>query len=121
VSKGLTERGLEFNGGRFSFSGARMELERLQNPHPPIWYGVHAPDSAERAARRGLHVVSLDPTDETRLAIERYRAVWRQIHAPATALPKLRLGRFIVFAPSDAAALALARRAYLDWHATFTH
>jgi alkanesulfonate monooxygenase SsuD/methylene tetrahydromethanopterin reductase-like flavin-dependent oxidoreductase (luciferase family) len=117
----LTHKVLDFKGRRFSFSGVPMELEPLQKPHPPIWYGVHTPDSAERAARRGLHVVSLDPTDETRLAIERYRAVWRQIHAPATALPKLGLGRFIVVAPSDAAALALARRAYLVWHASFTH
>jgi alkanesulfonate monooxygenase SsuD/methylene tetrahydromethanopterin reductase-like flavin-dependent oxidoreductase (luciferase family) len=121
VIMGLTHKVLDFKGRRFSFSGVPMELEPLQKPHPPIWYGVHTPDSAERAARRGLHVVSLDPTDETRLAIERYRAVWRQIHAPATALPKLGLGRFIVVAPSDAAALALARRAYLVWHASFTH
>jgi alkanesulfonate monooxygenase SsuD/methylene tetrahydromethanopterin reductase-like flavin-dependent oxidoreductase (luciferase family) len=31
------------------------------------------------------------------------------------------LGRFIVVAPSDDAALRLARRAYLRWHASFTH
>jgi hypothetical protein len=36
-------------------------------------------------------------------------------------LPKLGLGRFIIVAPSDGAALALARRAYLVWHASFTH
>ena len=124
VIKGLTHKVLDFAGRRFSFSGVPMELEPLQKPHPPIWYGLHAPESAERAARRGLNVVSLDPTNEARLAIERYRSVWRQLHAPASPLarlPKLGLGRFIVFAPSDAAALALARRAYLVWHASFTH
>src|SRR5262249_27447758 len=78
----------------------------------------------ERASRRAggaLNVASLNPTNETRLAIERYRPIWRQIHAPASVLPKLGLGRFIVVAPSDVAALALARRAYLAWHASFTH
>jgi alkanesulfonate monooxygenase SsuD/methylene tetrahydromethanopterin reductase-like flavin-dependent oxidoreductase (luciferase family) len=35
--------------------------------------------------------------------------------------PKLGLGRFVVVAPTDAEALALARRAYLTWHASFTH
>jgi alkanesulfonate monooxygenase SsuD/methylene tetrahydromethanopterin reductase-like flavin-dependent oxidoreductase (luciferase family) len=35
--------------------------------------------------------------------------------------PKLGLGRFIVVAPTDAEAMALARRAYLLWHASFTH
>ena len=121
VIKGLTHKVLDFKGRRFSFSGVPMELEPLQKPHPPIWYGLHAPESAERAARRGLNVVSLDPTNEARLAIERYRTIWRQVHAPASALPKLGLGRFIVVAPSDAAAQALARRAYLVWHASFTH
>jgi alkanesulfonate monooxygenase SsuD/methylene tetrahydromethanopterin reductase-like flavin-dependent oxidoreductase (luciferase family) len=121
VIKGLTHKVLDFEGRRFSFSGVPMELEPLQKPHPPIWYGLHAPESAERAARRGLNVVSLDPTRETRLAIERYRTVWGQVHGGGAVLPKLGLGRFIVVAPSDGAALALARRAYLVWHASFTH
>jgi alkanesulfonate monooxygenase SsuD/methylene tetrahydromethanopterin reductase-like flavin-dependent oxidoreductase (luciferase family) len=120
VIKGLTQKVLDFKGRRFSFSGVPMELEPLQKPHPPIWYGVHAPDSAERAARRALNVVSLDPPNETRLAMERYRTIWRQVHVGAP-LPKLGLGRFIVVAPSDAAALALARRAYQVWHASFTY
>src|SRR5262249_56220755 len=44
----------------------------------------------------------------------------RQVHVGAP-LPKLGLGRFMVVAPSDAAALALARRAYQVWHASFTY
>jgi alkanesulfonate monooxygenase SsuD/methylene tetrahydromethanopterin reductase-like flavin-dependent oxidoreductase (luciferase family) len=121
VLQGLTHKVLDFHGKRFSFSNVPMEIEPLQKPHPPIWYGVHAPDSAERAARRNLNVVSLDPPDETRLSIERYRAIWPQVHAPTVPFPKLGLGRFIVVAPSDAEALALARRAYPVWHASFTH
>ena len=57
---------LNFDGKRFSFSDVPMEIAPLQKPHPPIWYGVHSPDSAERAARRGLNTVSLDPPAETR-------------------------------------------------------
>jgi len=121
VLEGLSHKVLDFKGRRFSFSSVPMEIEPLQKPHPPIWYGVHAPESAERAARRNLNVVSLDPPNETRLSIDRYRAVWAQVHARTAALPKLGLGRFIVVAPSDAAALALARRTYLVWHASFTH
>ena len=36
-------------------------------------------------------------------------------------MPKLGLGRFIVVADTDGAALALARRAYATWHASFHH
>ena len=121
VLEGLTHKVLDFKGRRFSFSGVPMEIEPLQKPHPPIWYGVHAPESAERAARRNLNVVSLDPPNETRLSMDRYRTIWPQVHGRAAAFPQLGLGRFIVVAPNDAAALALARRAYLVWHTSFTH
>jgi alkanesulfonate monooxygenase SsuD/methylene tetrahydromethanopterin reductase-like flavin-dependent oxidoreductase (luciferase family) len=98
-----------------------MEIQPLQKPHPPIWYGVHMPESAERAARRNLNVVSLDPPAETRLSIDRYRAIWPQVHAATVPFPKLGLGRFVVVAPTDDEAMALARRAYLVWHASFTY
>ncbi len=120
IIEGLTHKRLDFHGKHFSFDAVPMELEPFQKPHPPIWYGVHAPDSAERAAKRNLHVVSLDPTAEARLAIERYRACWRPAH-PGAAQPKLGLGRFIVVAESDVQALALARRAYPVWHRSFTY
>jgi alkanesulfonate monooxygenase SsuD/methylene tetrahydromethanopterin reductase-like flavin-dependent oxidoreductase (luciferase family) len=96
-----------------------MEIAPLQKPHPPVWYGVHSPDAAERAARRGLHTINLDQTGETRACSERYRAVWRETRGDAP-LPKLGLGRFLVLADTDDAALALARRAYPKWHDAFT-
>jgi alkanesulfonate monooxygenase SsuD/methylene tetrahydromethanopterin reductase-like flavin-dependent oxidoreductase (luciferase family) len=120
ILQGLTQPTLDFHGKHFSFSGVPMELKPLQQPHPPIWYGVHAPDSAERAAKRNLHVVSLDPPGETRLSIERYRATWRPPQ-PGAMMPKLGLGRFIVVADTDAEALRLARRAYPVWHDAFTY
>jgi alkanesulfonate monooxygenase SsuD/methylene tetrahydromethanopterin reductase-like flavin-dependent oxidoreductase (luciferase family) len=120
ILQGLTRKVLDFHGKRFSFDNVPMELAPLQQPHPPVWYGVHAPDSAERAARRGLNVVSLDPPEETRLSIERYRTTFRAAHTGAV-MPKLGLGRFIVVAANDAEALRLARRAYPVWHASFTH
>jgi alkanesulfonate monooxygenase SsuD/methylene tetrahydromethanopterin reductase-like flavin-dependent oxidoreductase (luciferase family) len=121
VIRALTQKVLDFEGKRFSFRDVPMEIAPLQQPHPPIWYGVHMPDSAERAARRNLNVVSLDPPKETRLSIDRYRTIWPQVHSRASAFPKLGLGRFVVVAPTDAAAMALARRAYLVWHASFTY
>ena len=119
--KGLTSKVLDHHGKHFTVDNVPMELEPLQKPHPPIWYGVHMPDSAERAARRNLNVVSLDPPAETRLSIDRYRQIWPQVHAPTVPFPKLGLGRFVVVAPTDAEAVALARRAYPVWHASFTH
>jgi alkanesulfonate monooxygenase SsuD/methylene tetrahydromethanopterin reductase-like flavin-dependent oxidoreductase (luciferase family) len=120
ILHGLTHKTLDFHGKHFEFTDVPMELAPLQKPHPPLWYGVHAPDSAERAAKRNLNVVSLDSPADTRLSIERYRATWRPPH-PGAQIPKLGLGRFIVVAQTDAEALRLARRAYLPWHRAFTH
>ena len=72
--QGLTCAVLDFHGKHYDFNNVPMELSPLQKPHPPVWYGVHAPDSAVRAAKRALHVIDLDPTAETRLAIDAYRA-----------------------------------------------
>ncbi len=121
VLAGLTSKVLNFEGKQFRFKDVPMEIEPFQKPHPPIWYGLHMPDSAERAARRNLNVVSLDPPAETRLAIERYRAIWPQVHPLTTPFPKLGVGRFVLVAPTDAQARALASRAYRVWHASFTY
>lgn len=120
ILKGLTEPTLTFHGKFFHFDNVPMELVPLQKPHPPIWYGVHAPDSARRAARRRLKVVSLDPVPGTQASFDAYREDWHKAWCDAP-LPLMGLGRFIVVADSDVEALTLARRAYPRWHRSFTH
>ena len=115
VIKGMTEKTLSFAGEHFRFDKVPMEIAPFQKPHPPLWYGVHSPDAAERAARRGLHTDQPRSAGETKICADRYRAVWRETRGDAP-LPKLGLGRFIVVADTDEAALALARRAYPKWH-----
>lgn len=121
ILRGLSEKTLNFQGEFFSFDNVPMELEPLQKPHPPIWYGVHSPESAERAARRGLHIMSLDSAHETRTFTDRYRKTWREIQGKTHGMAKFGLGRFIVVAESNQEALGAARRAYLKWHRSFNH
>ena len=87
---------------RFHFENVPMEIEPLQKPHPPLWYGVHSPDSAERAARRkACNMVSLDPpARDARSRSSATATVWREAHARDAPLPKIGLGRFIVVAPT---------------------
>jgi alkanesulfonate monooxygenase SsuD/methylene tetrahydromethanopterin reductase-like flavin-dependent oxidoreductase (luciferase family) len=120
IIKGLTQPTLTFHGQFFDFDTVPMELTPFQKPHPPVWYGVHAPESAARAARKGLQVIALDPMPPARAAFQSFRAAWLEAHG-AKPLPLMGLGRFIVVAETDAAALASARRAYPKWHASFTH
>src|SRR4030081_2660683 len=83
VLKGMTEKTLSFAGEHFRFDKVPMAIAPFQKPHPPVWYGVHSPDAAERAARKGLHTVSLDPPAETKVSADRYRAVWRAARGDA--------------------------------------
>jgi alkanesulfonate monooxygenase SsuD/methylene tetrahydromethanopterin reductase-like flavin-dependent oxidoreductase (luciferase family) len=120
VLQGLTGPAVNFEGRFFTFKNVPMELAPLQTPHPPLWRGIATPDSAERAARAADNMVSLSTAAETRVLTEHYRKAWQAAHR-GKPLPKLGLGRFIVVAQTDAEALALARRAYAAWHASFHH
>ena len=92
-----------------------MPIQPHQRPFPPLWYGVHSAESAEKAARRGSSTVSLDSADETRVFSDRYRAVWNSLHPSAATMPRLGISRFIVVADSDEEAVRLARPAYTRW------
>lgn len=120
IIEGLTHPTLDFSGKYFKIDSFPLPLEPFQKPHPPIWYGVHAPDSAERAARRGLEVIELDAIAPTRECYDRFKAVWRDAQ-PGKPLPLMGLGRFVVVAETDAAARAIAIRAYRRWHESFTY
>src|SRR2546427_396936 len=96
-----------------------LAIPPLQKPHPPLWYGVHSPEAAERVARRGMNVVGLDTVAELKPCFERFRAVWRETRGEAP-LPRIGLGRFIVVGKNAGDARAAARRAYKRWYESFT-
>ena len=120
ILQGLTQKKLTFEGKFFSFKDIPMELEPLQKPHPPMWYGVHSTEAADRAARQSLNMVSLDSAKDTRMYNDRYRQVWRELHG-ARPTPKLGVSRFIVIADDDQTALNIARCAYPVWHNHFNY
>ena len=92
----------------------------FQKPHPPLWYGVHSPDAAERVARRGMNVIGLDTVAELAPCFGRFRAVWKETRGEAP-LPKIGIGRFVFVARSTGEALGVARRAYRRWHESFVY
>lgn len=117
-----------FAGGRINFDGKYFQcedvpviFETFQKPHPPLWYGVHSIDSAARAARADLNIVSLDTAAETAEFIDSFRSSWQGDGKAEDDLPLMGLGRFITVAETDAAAEEIARRAYPVWHDSFNH
>jgi alkanesulfonate monooxygenase SsuD/methylene tetrahydromethanopterin reductase-like flavin-dependent oxidoreductase (luciferase family) len=121
ILRGLRDKTLTFRGNFFTFENVPMVLEPLQKPHPPLWYGVHSRESAERAAAKGLNIVSLDPAKKTRGFTDRYREVWQETRGDKQNLPMIGLGRFIILAENDPEAIRIARRAYPVWHRSFNH
>jgi alkanesulfonate monooxygenase SsuD/methylene tetrahydromethanopterin reductase-like flavin-dependent oxidoreductase (luciferase family) len=123
ILKAFTVKTLDWDGRYDQFKNVPMELSSLQKPHPPLWYGAHSPDSAERAARKGLNIVTNDMPDNTRAIVARYRQVWSETQSARAdaAAPKIGMVRFILVAESDAAAMSIARRAYLHWRTSFSY
>jgi alkanesulfonate monooxygenase SsuD/methylene tetrahydromethanopterin reductase-like flavin-dependent oxidoreductase (luciferase family) len=96
-----------------------LAIPPLQKPHPPLWYGIHSPQAAERAARLGMNVMGLDGVSQVRACSDRFAAVWKEAHGEAP-LPKIGLGRFVVVGRNAKDARAAARRAYKSWYESFT-
>jgi alkanesulfonate monooxygenase SsuD/methylene tetrahydromethanopterin reductase-like flavin-dependent oxidoreductase (luciferase family) len=120
ILKAFTAKTFSWSGRYDKFDNVPMQLAPLQKPHPPLWYGAHSPDSAERAARKGLNIVTNDMPANARAIVTRYREIWHETQGSA-ATPKMGVVRFILVAETDEEAMRIARRAYLRWRASFTY
>ncbi len=120
VVKGLTRTTIGFAGAAGRVAEIPMELDCVQKPHPPIWYGAHSLESAERAAGKGLNIVTNDSPAHAAAVIARFRQEWRALHGAAPS-PRVGLVRFILVGENDAEAEAVARRAYRRWQESFNH
>jgi alkanesulfonate monooxygenase SsuD/methylene tetrahydromethanopterin reductase-like flavin-dependent oxidoreductase (luciferase family) len=117
IMRGLQSRTLDFQGEFYRFDNVPLELEPVQRPHPPLWYGTSTPASIERPARTGGNIVTNANATIARSLFERYASLWQAAGSPGQ--PKLGIARHVVVADSDEAALAIARPAYRRWLASF--
>jgi alkanesulfonate monooxygenase SsuD/methylene tetrahydromethanopterin reductase-like flavin-dependent oxidoreductase (luciferase family) len=120
IVEALTRNEISVPGLPESYQHMPLQITTFQKPHPPIWYGVHSVESAERAARRGLGIISLDSAELTHAFTERYRETWREANGNQ-AMRKLGISRFVVVSESGEDALVAARRAYARWYDNFTY
>jgi alkanesulfonate monooxygenase SsuD/methylene tetrahydromethanopterin reductase-like flavin-dependent oxidoreductase (luciferase family) len=70
--KGLAGGRLTFKGEFYNFENVPMEMEPVQKPHPPLWYGANNPQSAERCGLRGMNTVANAPASVVRGMGEAY-------------------------------------------------
>jgi alkanesulfonate monooxygenase SsuD/methylene tetrahydromethanopterin reductase-like flavin-dependent oxidoreductase (luciferase family) len=115
--KGLTSDELTFAGEFYRFDKQPMILKPAQKPHPPLWYGVVNPDSAERAAKAGMNFISNSTAAMVKGKVARYSAAYKAtVGQPA---PKFGMNRYMVLAETEDEALQVARRAYRRWWSSF--
>jgi alkanesulfonate monooxygenase SsuD/methylene tetrahydromethanopterin reductase-like flavin-dependent oxidoreductase (luciferase family) len=115
--KGLAADELTFEGKFYRFDKVAMILRPVQRPHPPLWYGVSIPDNADWPAQNDVNVISLAPPAAVRPIFERYLAVRKRLGKDDSTL--YGVGRHVVVADTDEAALAIARRVYPRWRTNF--
>jgi alkanesulfonate monooxygenase SsuD/methylene tetrahydromethanopterin reductase-like flavin-dependent oxidoreductase (luciferase family) len=121
ILKAMRDRILSFEGDYYRFKDVPNHFAPLQRPHPPIWYGLSNPESAEFAADNKFNVVSNAAPKAVRIITDRYRAEWAKKGNDPKRIPFIGMARHVVIADTDAEAMKLARRAYARWWESFNY
>jgi alkanesulfonate monooxygenase SsuD/methylene tetrahydromethanopterin reductase-like flavin-dependent oxidoreductase (luciferase family) len=117
IMQALTKKTVDFEGEFFRYKNVPFEVQPFQKPHPPLWYGVVNPDSAERAAKAGMNFISNSTAAMVKDKVARYSAAYKAtVGQPA---PKFGMNRYMVLAETEDEALQVARRAYRRWWSSF--
>jgi alkanesulfonate monooxygenase SsuD/methylene tetrahydromethanopterin reductase-like flavin-dependent oxidoreductase (luciferase family) len=131
IKQGLTADVLTFKGEFYQLDRVPMVLKPVQQPHPPLWYGLNTPDATQWAAKEGANIATLVPAPAARRVIDRFREEWSKYGHPAEVPDSLALGsasgmtgggplagiiRHMVLAETESEARAIAERAYRRWY-----
>jgi alkanesulfonate monooxygenase SsuD/methylene tetrahydromethanopterin reductase-like flavin-dependent oxidoreductase (luciferase family) len=117
IMQALTQKTVDFDGEFFKFRNVPMEVWPFREPHPPLWYGVVNPDSAERAAKAGMNLMSNATAATVKAKVARYKSAYQG--KPGTEKPRFGMIRYMVLAETEEKALEVGRRAYRRWWASF--
>jgi len=115
IMAGFRGERINVKGKYFDCGDVPVIFDPNQKPHPPLWYGVHSIESAKKAAKQKLNIISLDPASPTGQFVDAYVEAFDQ----SLPEPLMGIGRFVTVAPTDAEALDIARRSYPVWHESF--
>jgi alkanesulfonate monooxygenase SsuD/methylene tetrahydromethanopterin reductase-like flavin-dependent oxidoreductase (luciferase family) len=126
IRKALTNSVLNHEGKHFKYVDVPMEIRPFQQPHPPLWYPTHNPDSVELAARAGYHFATIGPTPWVAQLAERFRTTWAAHCHDANRMngseqnPRIGTLRQIVIADTDSQAMQIAKNAYPQFYDSIT-
>ena len=122
IIEGLNCTTLTFKGKHYQYKDVPMAVQAEQSPLP-LWSASMSPAGQAEAARRGMHTISLGPTEVIRQASENYRSEWNASKddplrpAGSPIQPFVGAWRLLYVNEDERKAEAVARRAYDDWFA----
>lgn len=119
ILRAMQTSSLSFEGKFYRFKDYPIELQPVQTPHPPLWYGLGRPEAVDWAVENRVNIVTNLPPAATRAITDRYRAAWERAANPPETLPLMGFSRHIVIAESEATAYEIARRGYRRWRESF--
>ena len=119
IKQALTQGEVNFSGEYYKFENVPIEMKPRQLPHPPLWYAVPVPEGAAWPAQNAINIVCGGPVPRVREITDRYRAEWAAAGNAPDELPLLGINRFVVAADTDREAMALGRRAWPVFWASF--
>jgi alkanesulfonate monooxygenase SsuD/methylene tetrahydromethanopterin reductase-like flavin-dependent oxidoreductase (luciferase family) len=119
IKQALTQAEVDFRGKYYNFENVPIEIKPAQLPHPPFWYAVPVPEGAAWPAQNRINIVCAGPALKIREITDRYRAEWAAIGNSPDELPLMGINRFVVAADTDGQAMALGRRAWPKFYASF--
>ena len=120
IIKGLNCTRLTFKGKHYQYEDVPMAVQAEQSPLP-LWSASMSPGGQAEAARRGMHTISLGPTEGIRQASENYRAEWNASKddplrpAGGHEQPFIGAWRLVYVNEDERKAEVVARQAYDDW------
>jgi alkanesulfonate monooxygenase SsuD/methylene tetrahydromethanopterin reductase-like flavin-dependent oxidoreductase (luciferase family) len=121
ILKGLTEKRLSHHGKYFTFEDVPMEMQPVQRPYPPLWYGANSLESADRLAKQACNTVVGLKAEGVGQFAARYRAAWQALGRDEKALPLIGLSRHVVVGDTDKEAQSAAKRAFALWYDALIH
>ena len=119
ILRGMKGGTLTFEGKYYQYRDVPMEMEPLQRPHPPLWYGLGRAEAIPWAAQNRINIVGNLGGAGMRALTDRYRAEWAALGHAAEDMPLMGSSRHVVVAQTEREALEVARRGYDKWRTSF--
>ena len=97
----LTKDVVDYHGKYFNFTNVPIEMKPFQQPHPPLWYATNTPESATRAAKQKMNIVTLVPAAGARKVVDAYKDAWKAAHGDGSKMLRAGVARLIYVGEDD--------------------